>query len=117
LISNELFSQLERKALMRHQYVTGHSPTQTAGRLSGFPIVIAEWPRNKREVIRLSLDEYQGCKTIDCRVWWHDGDGVLKPGKYGLTLAVKHLPALANAVAKALDAARALGLLSDGGEQ
>jgi hypothetical protein len=81
-----------------------------------FPIVIAEWPRNKRETIRVALDEYQGRQTIDCRVWWHDNDGVLRPGKSGLTLAVKHLPALADAVGKALARAIELRLVDDGGE-
>lgn len=74
-----------------------------------FPVIIAEWPRNKREVIRVSLDEYQGRKTIDCRCWWHDDHGELKPGRSGLTLALKHLPKLAQSLANALAQANALG--------
>jgi hypothetical protein len=50
------------------------------------------------------------------RTWYRDGD-TLKPSKSGITLAVKHLPALADALARSLDAARELGLLDDGGEQ
>jgi Transcriptional Coactivator p15 (PC4) len=89
-----------------------------------FPLVISEWDRNAREVIRVALDHYQGRHTIDIRVWYHADDvlklekSVLKPGKTGITLAVKHLPAIANAMAKALDEARELGLLvDDGGAQ
>ena len=82
-----------------------------------FPLVIAEWDRNAREVIRVALDHYQGRHTVNFRVWYHDGD-VLKPGKSGITLSVKHLPAMADAMAKALAAARELGLLvDDGGER
>jgi|SRR5450759_5497308 hypothetical protein len=82
-----------------------------------FPLVIAEWDRNAREVIRVALDHYQGRHTVNFRVWYHDGD-VLKPGKSGITLSVKHLPAMADAMAKALDEARELGLLvDDGGAQ
>jgi hypothetical protein len=89
-----------------------------------FPLVIAEWDRNAREVIRVALDHYRGRHTIDIRVWYHADDvlklekSVLKPGKTGITLAVKHLGAMADAMAKALDEARELGLLvDDGGAQ
>lgn len=91
----------------------------TCGEISPpvFPLVISEWPRNAREVIRVALDHYQGRHTVNFRVWYHDGD-VLKPGKSGITLAVRHLPAMADAIAKALDEARELGLLvDDGGAQ
>jgi hypothetical protein len=56
---------------------------------TSFPIVIAEWERNS--------------------------DDVLKPGKTGITLALKHLPALADAMGKALAAARDLGLIEGPG--
>jgi hypothetical protein len=81
-----------------------------------FPIVIAEWHRNAREVVRVALDLYNGRHTINARVWYCDGEEV-KPSKLGITLAVKHLPALADALAKALVAARQIGLLDHGGEQ
>ena len=80
--------------------------------------VIAEWKRNSREQIVVSLDEYQGHPVFDIRAWYHSADDSLKPGKTGITLAVKHLPAMADAIAKALDEARELGLLvDDGGAQ
>lgn len=82
-----------------------------------FPVITGEWPKNKRESVRVALDEYQGRKIIDCRVWWRDDDGVLRPGKSGLTLAIKHAPALADALAKALVRARELGLVNDGGRE
>src|SRR5437762_7689957 len=38
----------------------------------GFPVVIAEWPRNNRELIRVSLGHLNTCFTIDIRCWWRD---------------------------------------------
>lgn len=81
-----------------------------------FPIVIAEWPRNSREIVRVALDRYHGHITVDCRSWYRD-DAALKPGRSGITLAVKHLPALAEAMARALEAAADLGVLDDGGDR
>jgi hypothetical protein len=80
-----------------------------------FPLIIAEFYRKAGEVVRISLDNYNGRHTIDVRVWYRDGDDALKPSKAGLTLGVKHLPALADAMVKALAQARQLGLLDDGG--
>lgn len=83
-----------------------------------FPLVIAEWDRNGREVIRVALDHYNGRHTVNVRVWYHTHTTpALQPGNAGITLSVKHLPAMADALAKALDAARELGLLVDGGER
>jgi hypothetical protein len=80
-----------------------------------FPIVVAEWSRNKRDVIRVTLDEYNGRKIVNCRTWWRNDDGDLRPGKSGLALSVRHLPALAGALAAALARARELGLIEEGG--
>ena len=65
--------------------------------------------------MRVALDIYNGKHTVNARVWYRDGDE-LKPGKSGITLAVKHLPALADALVKAERHARELGLV-DGGAQ
>jgi hypothetical protein len=75
------------------------------------PIIIAEWDRNSREIIRVCLDRYNGRDTIDIRSWWRDSDGSLKPSRGGLTLAVHHLPVLAAGLADALRRARAFGLI------
>jgi hypothetical protein len=76
-----------------------------------FPISIAEWDRNEREVVRVALDQYRGCNTIDLRNWFRAADGELRPTKSGLTLSLKHLPALADALERALAKARELRLL------
>jgi Transcriptional Coactivator p15 (PC4) len=75
------------------------------------PVTITEWPRNSRETMRVRLDMYQCRAVIDCRAWYAGPDGGFRPGRSGLTLGVKHLPALASALALALDEARTRGLV------
>ncbi len=77
-----------------------------------FPIVIAEWPRNSRELIRVSLDRYQDRETIDIRSFWKDEGGNWCPSRSGLTLSVSHLPKLSEALADALERAQAMGLVT-----
>lgn len=75
------------------------------------PTTIAQWAKNAREQIIVRLGEYNGRLTIEARVWFTDEAGELKPGKSGLTVALRHLPQLAAAYADALAEARARGLL------
>jgi Transcriptional Coactivator p15 (PC4) len=77
------------------------------------PVTITEWRRNARETVRVRLDEFNGCQTIDCRVWYRSPSGELRPGRAGLTLSVAHLQALADALAAALAEAKRLGLKVD----
>jgi hypothetical protein len=78
--------------------------------------LIAEWQKNARETLRVRLDEYQGRAIVDLRVWYDDG-GTLKPGRAGLTLAVRHLPEMAEALGKALESATASGLIAGNASQ
>jgi hypothetical protein len=87
-----------------------------SGAVANLPVVIAEWPRNSREVVRVELHEFNGRAVVGARVWYRDGDQI-KPAKMGLTLSVKHLAPLAGAMGKALERAIELGLVDDGGEQ
>jgi hypothetical protein len=81
-----------------------------------FPRLISQWDRNKREVIRVELDHYNGRHIVGIRVWYRDGDD-LKPSRTGLTVSVKHLAPLAMALSLALDAAQDAGLIDGGDEQ
>jgi hypothetical protein len=76
-----------------------------------FPITVAEWPRNSREIVRVNLDIYNNNHTVDARAWWTDAQGNLRPGRSGLTLSVRHLVALADGLGEAVRQARALGLI------
>jgi Transcriptional Coactivator p15 (PC4) len=75
-------------------------------------IIIAEWRKNSREILRVRFDSYKGHAVICVRAWYADNDGILKPGRGGLTVSVRHLPALASALAKAIEMANATGLLT-----
>ena len=75
-------------------------------------IIIAEWRKNTREILRVRFDSYKGHAVICIRAWYGDSDGVLKPGRVGLTVSVRHLPALASALAKAMEMASAAGFLT-----
>jgi hypothetical protein len=77
-------------------------------------VVLAEWARNAWESVRVSLAEFNGQPVVDLRIWFDDGGGATKPGRQGLTLGARHLPRLADALAKAVGEAQARGLLNDG---
>lgn len=74
-------------------------------------VVIASWPRNARETIQVALDRYQDCDTIDLRTWFTAADGTERATKSGISLSVRHLPAVATAITAALVEARERGLL------
>lgn len=78
------------------------------------PHVIAAWPRDARETLNLTLDEYRGARLVDVRGWHPAADGQMTPAASGLTLDVRHLPRLADAIAQALAEARARQWLADG---
>jgi hypothetical protein len=77
-----------------------------------FPIVIAEWPKNQREQVRVELDTYHGTTVISVRTWFWSGDD-LRPSKAGIALSARHLAKLARALTAAVDKAHALGIAMD----
>jgi len=74
-------------------------------------IVIAELDKNSRETIRVALSTYEGTPTVSIWRWYRAATGELRPGKGGLVVGLRHLPALAMAVESALNTARELGRL------
>jgi hypothetical protein len=74
-------------------------------------IVIAEFDKNARETIRVALGSYEGTPTFSLWRWYRTPTGELRPGKGGLVMGLSHLPALAEAVAEALERAKAIGRL------
>jgi hypothetical protein len=74
--------------------------------------VMAEWPLNKREHLRVSIENYNGFDLINVRKWFKAEDDTLRPGKQGIAIQVKHLPQLADAMTKALTVARDRGLVA-----
>ncbi len=81
------------------------------------PTVIAVLPKNRRESLRIALDQYQGANLVDLRVVVElsESSGLATPTRKGVALRVEMLPALIEALGKAEAKARELGLL--GGSQ
>ena len=58
--------------------------------------------KNKTEVIRISLKEYQGHKLIDLRVWYEDENGEYKPTKKGISFNRNLAVNVSNAIREVL---------------
>ena len=63
-----------------------------------------EWQKNKREVVRASVDEYKGHPLANLRVFYKDDEGVYRPSSKGIAINVEQLAELEAAV-KAMRAA------------
>ncbi len=72
--------------------------------------VFAEIPTRRGEQLRIALSKFKGNTFVAIRVWYADDEG-LKPSAKGINVKVDHLPAIADGIAKALEAARAEGTL------
>lgn len=72
---------------------------------------IAIIPKNSREDLRIGLSTWKGVELINLRVWFDVGNGEKRPGKSGLAMKISALPELAAAIGKALEQARADGLI------
>lgn len=79
------------------------------------PITISKFWKTRRrdEVIIVELREYNERPLIDVRVHVVDAEGKLRPSAKGIAMSVRRLVELAAAINKALDKARALGLIDD----
>ena len=77
------------------------------------PTVIAVLPKNRRESLRIALDQYQGSNLVDLRVVVElsETSGLATPTRKGVALRVEMLPDLIEALGKAAAKARELGLL------
>tara|TARA_R110002094_G_scaffold50337_1_gene62123 strand:- start:100 stop:348 length:249 start_codon:yes stop_codon:yes gene_type:complete len=78
---------------------------------AGFPVVITRWQRDPRNEVKVQLTEYLGHPLIEARVYWQASEGDTRPSKNGLTIGVRHLPALISALTAAESKARSLNLI------
>lgn len=75
------------------------------------PIIAAEWPKGRNEVVRITIDAFEGKVMVGIRTWFEDG-GQLRPGRAGINLnAGQHLAKLADGLQRALEVARDGGLI------
>ena len=60
--------------------------------------IIAEIPKNSREVYRVGRRDFKGFPLVDIRVWFDDATtGELRPGK-GVSIKLESLPAIVAAL-------------------
>lgn len=86
------------------------APTPDAGK-SGDDRLIATIRKNSREELRITLSSWRDNDLINLRVWYDAGGGEMRPGKSGFALKVELLRDLAGAIGRALETARADGLV------
>ena len=65
----------------------------------------AEWPRNEREVIRITLSKYNGRISIDVRVWFRAEGGESRPSRRGISLRVTEISDVRKGLRKAREIA------------
>jgi hypothetical protein len=61
--------------------------------------------------VHVTLSEYEGHALVSVRVYTTGSDGIDRPTVKGVSMSVRKLPELAAGMAKALERAKALGLL------
>ncbi len=62
--------------------------------------IIDKFGKNEMEEIRVALQEYKGANLIDIRVWFKNGGRWIRTKK-GITLSIRLLPELKEAISKA----------------
>jgi Transcriptional Coactivator p15 (PC4) len=75
-------------------------------------VLITEfWANRRGESIRIQIRSCEGRRVIDLRRFYTDKEGILRPTRNGLTLAIGRLPELAKGISKASATAIYLGLI------
>lgn len=72
---------------------------------------VAQFEKNSKEEVRVSIDDFHGRKIINLRVYYRADGGQWMPGKQGLALAVDRYRDLADAVVRVGEELQAKGLL------
>ena len=77
--------------------------------------LIAQFEKNSKEEVRVSIDDFRGRKIINMRVYYRSDNGQWLPGRQGLALGVDRYRDLAEALLKVGEALQAQGLLPSSG--
>ncbi|MCD0417280.1 transcriptional coactivator p15/PC4 family protein [Rubrivivax sp. JA1024] len=74
-------------------------------------LAIAEWPINRREHLRVTIEDFNGSPLLNIRKWYKaEGGDELLPSKRGIALSVRHVGQLTAALSEASREARRLSL-------
>jgi hypothetical protein len=77
--------------------------------------LVAQFEKNAKEEVRVSIDDFRGRKIINMRVYYRSDSGQRLPGKQGLALAVDRYRDLADAILRLGEALQAQALLPSKG--
>jgi hypothetical protein len=55
-------------------------------------------PKNSREEVLVSVDEFKGLQLLNIRVWFVGDDGQMRPGKQGVAVRLEMVPDLSRAI-------------------
>lgn len=58
-----------------------------------------EFPKNDREVVRVTVEDFKGQHLLNIRTWYHTPDG-MRPGRAGIAMRADKLPDLVDALQK-----------------
>jgi hypothetical protein len=72
--------------------------------------IIAQFEKNSKEEVRVSIDEFKGRTLINIRVYYKDNDKWL-PGRQGIALSIDRYRDLADALVKLGEELQTRGLL------
>lgn len=73
--------------------------------------VIAQFEKNKKEEVRISVETFHGRQIINIRVFYKDEGGTFKPGKQGIAVSVDRYKDLAAAILELGQHLKSKGLL------
>lgn len=74
-------------------------------------VVVAQFEKNKKEEVRLSVGIFHGRRIINVRVYFKDDDGTWKPGRQGLAVSVERYKDLAGAILQVGEHLKANGMI------
>lgn len=64
-------------------------------------VVIGEFEKNSKEVVRVSLQQYAGNDLLQIRSFYRDSNGDWKPGNNGISIRAEKFPQLAALLSEA----------------
>lgn len=79
--------------------------------------LVAQFEKNSKEEVRVSIDDFRGRKLINIRVYYRNDAGQWLPGKQGLALGIDRYRDLADAVLRLGEQLQAQALLPSKGSQ
>jgi len=72
---------------------------------------VAQFEKNSREEVRVSIDDFRGTKIINIRVFYRSATGEWLPGKQGIAMKADRYRDLASAILQLGEALQQQGLL------